>query len=206
MKTGQYERLKDQRIVVSIDDWPISSRYPLGHYLKTLGPIGDREVETEVILLEHSIPSNVFSQEVLACLPPPDWRITETNSRGREDLRENVCVVSIDPPGCKDIDDALHARDLSNGNIEVGIHIADVTYYMKHGSALDKEACDRSTSTYLVDRRLDMLPKLLTENLCSLVGEEDRFAFSVIAEMTPAGDVVSQRFVKTIIRSRKAMT
>ena len=115
-------------------------------------------------------------------------------------------MVSIDPPGCKDIDDALHARDLSNGNIEVGIHIADVTYYMKHGSALDKEACDRSTSTYLVDRRLDMLPKLLTENLCSLVGGEDRFAFSVIAEMTPAGDVVSQRFVKTIIRSRKAMT
>ena len=174
--------------------------------MKTLGPVGDREVETEVILLEHSIPSNVFSQEVLACLPPPDWRITETNSRGREDLRESVCVVSIDPPGCKDIDDALHARDLSNGNIEVGIHIADVTYYMKHGSALDKEACDRSTSTYLVDRRLDMLPKLLTENLCSLVGGEDRFAFSVIAEMTPAGDVVSQRFVKTIIRSRKAMT
>ena len=97
----------------------------------------------------------------------------------------------------------------------MGVHIADVTYYMKHNSALDKEvstlfidhdkARNRSTSTYLVDRRLDMLPKLLTEKLCSLVGGEDRFAFSVIAEMTHEADVVSRRFVKTIIRSRQAL-
>lgn len=121
-------------------DWLIS---------RTLGDIGDRETETEVILLEHDIPPNIFSKDVLECLPPDDWKISPENSHGREvgkdssfhsqDLRNSVCVVSIDPPGCKDIDDALHARDLPNGNIEVGVHIADVTYYMKHNSALDKE-------------------------------------------------------------------
>ena len=192
--------------MVAIDDWPVTSRYPIGHYTKTLGPIGDREVETQVLLIEHEIPPNVFSKEVMDCLPPDDWKITEENARGREDLRDKVCIVSIDPPGCKDIDDALHARDLPNGNIEVGVHIADVTYYMKQGSALDREARNRSTSTYLVDRRLDMLPKLLTETLCSLVGGEDRFAFSVILEMTHEADVVNQRFVKTIIRSHQAMS
>jgi singapore isolate B (sub-type 7) whole genome shotgun sequence assembly, scaffold_0 len=205
LKTSQYNRLLNQRIVVAIDDWTCSSRYPVGHYLRSLGPIGDREVETQVLLLEHDIPPNVFSKEVLDCLPPADWKITEENSRGRVDLRENCCIVSIDPPGCKDIDDALHARDLPNGHIEVGIHIADVSYYIKHDSPLDQEARNRSTSTYLVDRRLDMLPKLLTENLCSLVGGEDRFAFSVIVEMNDEAEVLNQRFVKTIIRSRKAM-
>ncbi|KNB43110.1 hypothetical protein JH06_4221 [Blastocystis sp. subtype 4] len=206
LKTSQYNRLLNQRIVVAIDDWTCSSRYPVGHYLRSLGPIGDREVETQVLLLEHDIPPNVFSKEVLDCLPPADWKITEENSRGRVDLRENCCIVSIDPPGCKDIDDALHARDLPNGHIEVGIHIADVSYYIKHDSPLDQEARNRSTSTYLVDRRLDMLPKLLTENLCSLVGGEDRFAFSVIVEMNDEAEVLNQRFVKTIIRSRKAMS
>ena len=205
LKTSQYNRLLNQRIVVAIDDWPCSSRFPVGHYIRSLGPIGDRQVETQVLLLEHDIPPNVFSKEVMDCLPPSDWKITDENSRGRVDLRENCCIVSIDPPGCKDIDDALHARDLPNGHYEVGIHIADVSYYIKHNSPLDCEARNRSTSTYLVDRRLDMLPKLLTENLCSLVGGEDRFAFSVIVEMNDEAEVVNQKFVKTIIRSRKAM-
>ena len=93
----------------------------------------------------------------MACLPPANWRITEANSRGRRDLRD-ICVMSIDPPGCKDIDDALHVRRLPNGNFEVGVHIADVTFFVHHGTAIDVEAADRSNTTYLVERRLDMLP------------------------------------------------
>ena len=159
IKTNQYGTLVNQRIVVAINDWPTNSLYPIGHYIRfpcfhvsifrSLGQIGDREVETQVLLLEHSIPANVFSKEVMDCLPPADWHITEENARGRlvrgfvvfvtQDLRETVCIVSIDPPGCKDIDDALHARLLENGNIEVGVHIADVTYYIKHNSPLDLE-------------------------------------------------------------------
>ena len=118
----------------------------------------------------------------MACLPPEDWVVTPENMKGRRDLRQ-LPVCSIDPPGCKDIDDALHYRVLPNGNCEVGVHIADVTNVVKPGTAIDLEAASRSTSTYLVDRRLDMLPGLLTTTLCSLVSGVDRFAFSVIWEM-----------------------
>ena len=103
----------------------------------------------------------------MACLPPADWKITEANSRGRRDIR-HLCVMSIDPPGCKDIDDALHVRRLPNGNLEVGVHIADVTYFVHHGTAIDIEAADRSNTTYLVERRLDMLPVRVWAR-CSLV-------------------------------------
>lgn len=172
-----------------------------------------------MILLEHGIPHESFSGKVLACLPPDDWKITPENSVGRKDLR-HLPVLSIDPPGCKDIDDALHARTLDNGNVEVrlcflvrweqpscapyhlvlvdtlqylpccmsvlnlvpmllspqvGVHIADVTHFVAAGSALDEEAALRSTSTYLVERRLDMLPGILTETLCSLKPNVDRY-------------------------------
>ena len=93
-------------------------------------------------------------------------------------------MVSVDPPGCKDIDDALHCRLLPNNNLEIGVHIADVTYFVRPGTAIDKEAAHRCTTVYLVDRRTDMLPKLLTENLCSLKSNVDRLAFSVIWEIS----------------------
>lgn len=91
----------------------------------------------------------------------------------------------MDPPGCKDIDDALHSRQLPNGNVELGVHIADVSHFVRPDSAIDKEAAFRSTTVYLVDRRTDMLPGLLTENLCSLRGGVERLAFSVVWEMDP---------------------
>ena len=110
-------------------------------------------------------------QQVLACLPPADYRIEP--EPGRADLR-HIPVLSIDPPGCKDIDDALHCIQLENGNWQVGVHIADVTHYVEAGTAIDLEAANRSTSTYLVNKRLDMLPSLLTTDLCSLKGNVDR--------------------------------
>lgn len=204
IQTRQQETLMDKRILVAIDSWPADSKFPIGHYVRTLGVIGDKETETNVLLIEHDIPCDQFSDEVMRCLPPEDWKITAENSTGRRDLR-GLPVMSIDPPNCKDIDDALHANLLPNGNLQVGVHIADVTHFVAPGSALDEEAADRGTSTYLVDRRLDMLPGLLTTKLCSLTSTEDHFAFSVLWEMKLVGDrevqVVDVSFCKSIIRS-----
>lgn len=204
IQTRQQDTLMDKRILVAIDSWPADSKFPLGHYVRTLGVIGDKETETNVLLIEHDIPCDQFSDEVMRCLPPEDWKITAENSTGRTDLR-HLPVTSIDPPNCKDIDDALHACLLPNGNLQVGVHIADVTHFVAPGSALDEEAADRGTSTYLVDRRLDMLPGLLTTKLCSLTSTEDHFAFSVLWEMKLVGDrevqIVDVSFCKSIIRS-----
>ncbi|OQR89330.1 exosome complex exonuclease RRP44 [Achlya hypogyna] len=201
--TRQADTLLDKRIVVSIDSWPVDSRFPVGHYVRTLGVIGDKETETKVLLLEHDIPCEAFSDKVLKCLPPADWCITPENSKGRTDLR-HLPVMSIDPPNCKDIDDALHVRPLPNGNVEIGVHIADVTHFVEAGSALDLEAADRGTSTYLVDKRLDMLPGYLTTQLCSLTDVEDHFAFTVLWEVRIEGKemhVIDVQFCKSIIRS-----
>lgn len=115
-------------------------------------------------------------------------------------------MVSIDPPGCKDIDDALHCIRLSNGRLEAGVHIADVTYFVHPGTAIDEEAAHRSTSTYLVDRRLDMLPGLLTTELCSLRSKEDHLAFSVIFEMDDNAHIYDVRFCKSVIHSVASLT
>ena len=115
--------------------------------------------------------ADAAAAKILACLPPADYKIELED--GRADLR-HLPVLSIDPPGCKDIDDALHCVELPNGNWEVGVHIADVTHYVEAGTAIDLEAANRSTSTYLVNKRLDMLPSLLTTDLCSLKGNVDR--------------------------------
>jgi len=204
--TRQKDALVGKRIIVAVDAWPAWSKYPQGHYVSTLGTAGEKQVETSVILLEHDIPTGDFSGEVLACLPPEGWAVDATKLEPyRRDLR-HLPVMSIDPPGCRDIDDALHWRDLGNGHWEVGIHIADVTHYVSPGSPLDVEASNRSTSTYLVDRRLDMLPKMLTEKLCSLVGNVDRFAFSVLLEVTPTGEIVNADFCKSVIHSVGAHT
>lgn len=135
----------------------------------------------------------------------------------------------MDPPGCTDIDDALHCRNLSNGNFDVGVHIADVSHFIRPGTALDKEAALRATTVYLVDKRIDMVPgnstsnnilgnvklcnvkcffisELLSSNLCSLRGKEERFAFSCIWEIDPDANIINTRFCKSIICSRQAMT
>ena len=117
----------------------------------------------------------------------------------RIDLRHlNIC--SVDPPGCTDIDDALHCVEMSNGNLEVGVHIADVSHFIRPGTAIDKEAANRSTTVYMTDRRIDMVPELLSSNLCSLRGGEERFAFSCVWEMTPQAEIINTKFHKSIIR------
>ena len=205
LETRQAPNLLGKRIVVSIDGWPRSSRFPRGHFVRELGEIGDRGTENEVLLLEHEVPHQSFSQAVLADLPQVPWSITDDDRTQRQDLRR-LDVCSVDPPGCTDIDDALHCRELENGNLEVGVHIADVTHFIRPGTALDQEAANRGTTVYLADMRIDMVPELLSSNLCSLRGGEERLAFSVIWEITQEAEILSTRFTKSVIRSRASLT
>ncbi|CAO3623431.1 unnamed protein product [Mucor hiemalis] len=209
IRTAQASSLIGNRIVVSIDSWPSTSGIPMGHFVKTLGSSGDRETETEVLLLEHDVPYQEFSKRVLEDLPREgdQWVVLEKHLKeeNRRDFRDlNVC--SIDPPGCTDIDDALHVRPLPNGNFEVGVHIADVTYFVKYGMPMDAEAAARGTSVYLVDKRIDMLPSLLGTNLCSLRSNIERLAFSCIWEMNENAEIVSVDFTKSVIRSKFSFT
>lgn len=207
IQTRQLGNLLDKRIIVAVDSWDCLSRYPSGHYVRTIGEIGDRDTESEVVLIENDINSRPFSSQVLACLPPLPWSVSSEDLANpcRLDLR-HVCVFSVDPPGCKDIDDALHCTTLPNGNFEVGVHIADVTNFVHPGTPLDDEAAQRGTSVYLVERRIDMLPKPLTEDICSLRSDVERLAFSVIWEMTPQAEIISTKYTKSIIKSCAALS
>jgi exosome complex exonuclease DIS3/RRP44 len=212
LRTRQASSLVGQKILVSLDDWKETSRYPDGHFVRALGKVESQEAEQESLLLEHDIPYRPFSQAILNCLPPEgdNWIVPPKDDshpawRNRIDLREeNIC--SIDPPGCQDIDDALHAKRLPNGNIQAGVHIADVSYFVKPETPMDKEAASRGTTVYLVDKRIDMLPHLLGTNLCSLRPHVERLAFSAIWEMTEDGDVISVEFFKSVIASKSAFT
>lgn len=213
IKTRRAKELIGKRIVVAVDSWDSTSKFPVGHFVRTLGEIEDKDAEQEALLLEHDVEYRPFSKNVLDCLPKEghDWKVPENLDNGdpqlkkRRDFRDKL-ICSIDPPGCQDIDDALHARKLPNGNYEVGVHIADVTHFVKAGTALDQEGASRGTSVYLVDKRIDMLPMLLGTDLCSLNPYVERYAFSCIWEMDENANIVNVEFTKSIIKSREAFS
>lgn len=200
------DRLINKRISVVIDEWREDSELPVGHLIDILGDVEDIHTESKVILMEHDVIIKPFTEAALACLPPDNWTISTEELARRVDLR-SVCVASVDPPGCKDIDDALHCRVLPNGNYEVGVHIADVSHFIDADSALDLEASERCTTVYLVERRTDMLPSILTERLCSLVSNEDRLAFSTSWEIDRnTYEILNTYYYKSVIRSRASLT
>ncbi|AWP13755.1 putative exosome complex exonuclease RRP44 [Scophthalmus maximus] len=205
IETRQASTLAGHRIMVAIDGWPKDSRYPNGHFVRSLGSAGEKDTEQEVLLLEHDVPHQAFSQAVLSFLPKMPWAITPEDMVRREDLR-HLSVCSVDPPGCTDIDDALHCRELENGNLEVGVHIADVSHFIRPSNALDKEAASRGTTVYLCGKRIDMVPELLSSNLCSLRSNVERFAFSCIWEMNHKAEVLKTRFTKSAINSKASLT
>ena len=211
VRTRQADELKGKRVLVAIDSWDQESRYPVGHFVKSLGDLESKGAETEALLLEYDVQYRPFPKAVLDCLPHEghDWKVpASTNDpgwQGREDLRD-LLVCSIDPVGCQDIDDALHARPLPNGNSEVGVHIADVSHFVKPNNAMDAEASIRGTTVYLVDKRIDMLPMLLGTDLCSLKPYVERYAFSTIWEITPNAEIIKSAFTKSVIRSREAFS
>lgn len=208
IETRQYETLKDQQLLVAIDSWPRASRYPQGHYVKSLGNIGDKDTENYVLLLEHDVPHHCFTDAVLSCLPAEgsNWQIPEEELRSRDDLR-SIMVCSVDPPGCTDIDDALHYRDIDHNICEVGVHIADVSYFVKSDTPMDHEAANRGTTVYLSDKRIDMIPGLLSSNLCSLIENQDRLAFSVIWKIRKNdAQILDVKFSRSIISSKASLT
>ncbi|KIK77030.1 hypothetical protein PAXRUDRAFT_835134 [Paxillus rubicundulus Ve08.2h10] len=210
LRTRQAPNLVSQKILITIDRWDAHSRYPEGHFVRALGRAEDKETEQESLLLEFDVPYRPFGKAILDCLPPEggQWVVppksdTDPVWRDRLDLR-NLDICSIDPPGCQDIDDALHARRLRNGNIEAGVHIADVSHFVHPGTPMDNEAAARGTTVYLVDKRIDMLPSLLGTNLCSLRPHVERLAFSAIWELTEDADIVNVHFSKSVIVSKAA--
>ncbi|GAA5988843.1 hypothetical protein JCM10908_006194 [Rhodotorula pacifica] len=212
--TRQAAHLASQKFLVSIDRWPITSRYPEGHFVRVLGQVGSKEGEVESLLEEWEVPYRPFSSAILSCLPEEGdtWVVPPKGDadvkgvwRGREDLRDEI-VCSIDPPGCQDIDDALHAKRLPNGYIQAGVHIADVSHFVHPDNPMDAEAASRGTTVYLVDKRIDMLPSLLGTNLCSLRPYVERLAFSVIWELDDEANIVDVRFTKSVIASKEAFT
>lgn len=211
IRTRQASELLDKRILVTIDAWEQDSRYPVGHFVRSLGELETKGAETEALLLEYDVQYRPFRKAVLDCLPTEGhgWQVPASTDdpgwKGRTDLR-HLLVCSIDPVGCQDIDDALHARPLPNGNFEVGVHIADVSHFVKPKNAMDAEASIRGTTVYLVDKRIDMLPMLLGTDLCSLKPYVERYAFSVMWEMTKDGNVVNFLYTKSVIRSREAFS
>uniref|UniRef100_A0A8C9VW58 DIS3-like exonuclease 2 n=1 Tax=Scleropages formosus TaxID=113540 RepID=A0A8C9VW58_SCLFO len=187
--------------VCRITDWPDDSTFAEGQLLKSLGMAGEIEPETEGILTDYDVDFSDFSDEVLQCLPQDlPWIISPEELLKRRDLREE-CIFTIDPSTARDLDDALSCRLLPDGNFEVGVHIADVSYFVQEGSALDLIASRRATSVYLVQKVIPMLPRLLCEELCSLNPMTDRLTFSVIWKLTPEGKILSEWFGRSMIRS-----
>ncbi|XP_064620645.1 DIS3-like exonuclease 1 [Lineus longissimus] len=206
ISTRQAESLKDHRILVRIDSWEVDSQYPNGHFVKSLGPIGDLETEISCLLIEKEIAVRPFSEGQLKELPvnteEKPWIMEQEEIGRRRDLRQSHLVFSIDPKGCEDVDDTLSVRKLPNGHTELGVHIADVTYFVKPNSLTDLEAQSRSTTVYLADRRYDMLPPILSADLCSLVSGVDRYAVSVIWDLDENYEVVDVWYGRTVIRSK----
>ncbi|XP_045156829.2 DIS3-like exonuclease 1 [Mercenaria mercenaria] len=206
ISTRQVDALRDHRIIVRIDSWEPDSTYPNGHFVRSLGKIGDLEAEVAAILVENDLRVPPFSEAQLNELPQDTtqnpWKMSEEEVSSRRDLRDSHLIFSIDPKGCEDVDDTLSVKRLDNGNLELGVHIADVTHFVAPNSLTDIEAQSRSTTVYLADRRYDMLPGVLSANLCSLVSGVDRYAVSVIWELSPSYEVVDVWYGRTVIRSQ----
>ncbi|KAF9247096.1 SSD1 protein [Melanogaster broomeanus] len=194
------EAYANRLFVACIKRHPISSLHPFGTLAEELGPIGDIEVETSALLKDCNFPTEEFSESVLKCLPPTPWTIPEREYEVRKDLRQDR-IFTIDPSTSKDLDDALSIKTNEDGTYEVGVHIADVSYFVKPNTALDRDARKRATSVYLVQRAVPMLPPTLSEEVCSLNPGVERLTFSAIFTMTKEGRVLNKWFGKTIVKS-----
>lgn len=193
-----------QKVVVKMIEWEDYSDFPTGEVIKVLGEVGNNDTEINAIMVEYGLPYE-FPKEVekIAGLIPT--KITEEEISSRKDFRK-ITTFTIDPFDAKDFDDALSIRKLENGCWEVGVHIADVSHYVKPGSILDKESLVRATSVYLVDRVVPMLPEILSNNVCSLRPNEEKLTFSAVFELNEEAEVKKEWFGRTIINSDRRFT
>lgn len=187
------------KVAALVDSWDRGEPNPKGHLVDVLGEPGANDTEMHSILAEYGLPYR-FEPEVENAADSISDKITEKDLKGRKDFRDTL-TFTIDPEDAKDFDDALSFRKLENGNYEVGVHIADVSYYVTPGSVVDKEAQARGTSVYLVDRTVPMLPEKLSNKLCSLRPNEEKLTFSAVFEITPLAGIVSSWFGRTVINS-----
>lgn len=192
------------KAIVKVTEWPDKAKNPIGQVIDILGQAGDNTTEMHAILAEFGLPY-VYPKAVETAADKIPAEISAEEIAKREDFRK-VTTFTIDPKDAKDFDDALSIRKLKDGLWEVGVHIADVTHYVKEGSIIDKEAEKRATSVYLVDRTIPMLPERLCNFICSLRPDEEKLAFSVIFNMNEKGEVKDSRIVHTIIKSDRRFT
>jgi ribonuclease R len=191
-----------QKVIARIKDWP-QGLNPFGEIVRVLGNMGDHEVEMSSIMYEYGLPME-FPDEVIQEAEKLDEGIAQEVGK-RRDFRD-ILTVTIDPDNAKDFDDALSIKPLKNGNFEIGVHIADVSHYVRPKTTIDDEALKRATSVYLVDRVVPMLPERLSNFICSLRPHEDKLAFSAVFEMDMQGQIKNEWFGKTIIHSDRRFT
>ncbi|HEX9649702.1 MAG TPA: ribonuclease R [Cyclobacteriaceae bacterium] len=190
------------KVIVKILNWPSAEKKnPKGEIIRVLGPAGENEAEIHSIMAQFELPFE-FPDKVLAESERIPEKISRDEISSRRDFR-NILTFTIDPEDAKDFDDAISLQTLENGNTEIGVHIADVTHFLREDTVLDKEAFDRATSVYLVDRTIPMLPERLSNGVCSLNPNEDKLTFSAVFEMDDKATVKRQWFGKTIIHSDK---
>jgi len=192
------------KVVVKMTEWKPGDKNPEGEILQVLGNPGEHETEIHSILAEYGLPYK-FPEEVERDADKIDRRITDEEAAKRWDMRD-VLTFTIDPKDAKDFDDALSMRKLENGNWEVGVHIADVSHYVVPGTILDDEAYERATSVYLVDRVVPMLPEVLSNDVCSLRPNEDKYTFSAVFELNDKAEIQKQWFGRTVIHSDRRFT
>lgn len=196
-KIGKAEN--GDKVLVKIDGWEEHSESPVGSVKKVLGKPGEHHTEIHAILAQYGLPYE-FPSEVENYANSLDTSIKDSEIKKRRDMRK-VLTFTIDPMDAKDFDDALSFEVLENGNYEIGIHIADVSHYVKPGTILDEEAYERATSVYLVDRVVPMLPEILSNNACSLRPNEEKYTFSAVFEMNDKADVINKWFGRTVTYS-----
>ena len=201
----KYPDLKqDDKVAVRIVDWRDGDRLPQGELVDILGAAGDNDAEMHAILLEYNLPYK-FEEQVEKAANAIDGRITDRDIAERRDMRR-VPTLTIDPADAKDFDDALSIQPIGEGKWEVGVHIADVTHYVRPDTTIDDEAIERGTSVYLVDRTIPMLPERLCNELCSLRPHEDKLAFSAVFHIDEKGKISQEWFGRTIIHSDRRFT
>ena len=192
------------KAIVRIVEWPEDAKNPLGEVIDILGKAGQNNAEMHAILAEFGLPY-IYPQNVEKAANRISDVISPEEIARREDFRQ-VLTFTIDPKDAKDFDDALSARKLDNGNWEIGVHIADVTHYVHAESVIDREAFNRATSVYLVDRTIPMLPERLCNQICSLRPNEEKLCFSTIFEMDNKANVINSRICRTVIKSDRRFT
>lgn len=193
-----------QKAIAKVTEWPKNGVNPIGEIIDVLGNVGENNTEMHAILAEYGLPYE-FPKDVERAADLIPIKITEEEISKRRDFRK-ITTFTIDPVDAKDFDDALSIQKLKNGNWEIGVHIADVSHYVKPDSMIDKEAVSRATSVYLVDRVVPMLPEVLSNNVCSLRPNEEKLCFSSVFEMTDDAEVVAEWFGRTIINSDRRFT